>query len=60
MIQNYFWELIDDSIKYSKGDRKLQLEFIQNKLEEETSDTIRRYCIYLTKLLKASSSQIKM
>lgn len=52
MIQNYFWELVEESIKYSKGDRKLQLEFIQNRLEEETSDTIRRYCIYLTKLLK--------
>ena len=57
MIQNYFWELIDESIKYSKGDRKLQLEFIQNKLEEETSDTIRRYCIYLTKLLKEACKE---
>jgi hypothetical protein len=57
MLIKDFWEIIDKSYKGSEGIQEKQVELLKAALEEETSDTIKRYCIYLMGLLKRASTE---
>jgi hypothetical protein len=52
MTNHSFWQLIEASLDFSKGEREQQLEFLQKELQKLSADEILNYCTYMMHLLK--------